>query len=145
MSEAKHKHLDFIQLAITRMGANSFLLKGWSVTLVAAVFALAHEDADQRYLFAAYLPNVIFYVLDSYYLHNERLFRKLYDAVAADDSSVPAFSMKLAPFDKGFPKKRAWGQGSTVLEPDFGVRRGVRRPRTPLPLRFFPSNAPLSG
>jgi hypothetical protein len=105
MSDAKHKHLDFIQLAITRMGANSFLLKGWSVTLVAAVFALAHEDADQRYLFVAYLPNVIFYVLDSYYLYNERLFRKLYDAVAADDSSVPAFSMKLEPFEKGFPGK----------------------------------------
>ena len=31
--ENKRKHLEFIQQVITRMNANSFLIKGWAVTL----------------------------------------------------------------------------------------------------------------
>lgn len=39
--ENKLKHLDFLQLVITRMNVNSFSLKGWAVTLVSALFAFA--------------------------------------------------------------------------------------------------------
>lgn len=34
-------HLEMIQAVIERHARNSFLLKGWSLTLVAAVFLLA--------------------------------------------------------------------------------------------------------
>ena len=34
--EKKIKHLEMIQAVIVRMGNNSFLLKGWSVTLISA-------------------------------------------------------------------------------------------------------------
>ena len=37
----KLKHLEFIQGIITRMANNSFMLKGWAVTLVAGIFALS--------------------------------------------------------------------------------------------------------
>ena len=40
-SEARVQHLELIQGVIGRMGQNSFLLKGWSVTLVTALIALA--------------------------------------------------------------------------------------------------------
>ena len=40
----KLKHLEFIQAAINRMAGNLFMLKGWSVTLIAALFALAAKD-----------------------------------------------------------------------------------------------------
>ena len=36
----KHKHLELIQGVINRLSTNSFLLKGWSVVLVSALFAL---------------------------------------------------------------------------------------------------------
>jgi len=36
------------------MANNSFLLKGWSVTLVAALFALAAKDSDKKYIVVAY-------------------------------------------------------------------------------------------
>jgi len=45
--EKKLKHLEFIQQAINRMASNLFLLKGWTVTLIAAMFALegpSHRD-----------------------------------------------------------------------------------------------------
>ena len=34
MNENKLKHLEFIQNIITRMNSNSFVIKGWSITLV---------------------------------------------------------------------------------------------------------------
>jgi hypothetical protein len=54
--EPKIAHLGFIQGVITRMGSNSFLLKGWSITLVAAIFALSAKDADQKFVLLAYFP-----------------------------------------------------------------------------------------
>lgn len=89
--EAKIAHLGFIQGVINRMGANSFLLKGWSVTLVAAIFALSSKDADQKFVLLAYFPVIVFWMLDAFFLHQEKLFRKLYEEVAADRISSQEF------------------------------------------------------
>ncbi|UTH74220.1 hypothetical protein [Chromobacterium sp. IIBBL 290-4] len=86
-------HLGFIQGVISRMGANSFLLKGWSVTLVAAIFALSAKDANFKFVLIAYFPVIVFWVLDSYFLHQERLFRKLYEGVASGRISSEKFTM----------------------------------------------------
>lgn len=74
------KHLEFIQGIINRMANNSFLLKGWSVTLVAALFALAAQNAKLGFVVLAFFPVIVFWILDSYYLRQERLYRELYDA-----------------------------------------------------------------
>ena len=42
--EQKMKHLELIQEVIKRMANNSFLLKGWTVTLVTGILALASKD-----------------------------------------------------------------------------------------------------
>lgn len=91
--ESKIAHLGFIQGIINRMGSNSFLLKGWSVTLVAAIFALATKDADKRFLIIAYFPILIFWILDAFFLRQERLYRKLYDAVANDIVKSDQFTL----------------------------------------------------
>jgi len=91
MDEKKLKHLEFIQQIITRMNTNSFLLKGWTVTLVAAIFALAAKDANQKYFIVSYLPIPIFWYLDAFFLSQERKFRKLYDVVRL--KAVIDFSM----------------------------------------------------
>jgi len=96
----KEKHLEFIQGVINRMGQNSFLIKGWTVTLVSALFALAAKDTDKRFVIVAYFPTVIFWLLDSYYLYQERLFRKVYDHVRQQQTVDYSFSTKN--FDKGF-------------------------------------------
>ena len=41
----REKHLELIQGVINRMAGNSFHLKGWSVVLVSALFALAASNA----------------------------------------------------------------------------------------------------
>lgn len=75
------KHSEFIQTIVARHASSSFLLKGWSVTLVAALFALAAKDADARFVWVALGPVLGFCALDAYYLHQEKRFRHLFDWV----------------------------------------------------------------
>lgn len=89
----KHKHLEFLQAAINRMAGNLFLLKGWSITLIAALFALAAKDTNQAYVALAYFPLIMFWSLDGYFLSQERCFRSLYDHVRRLDESQIDFSM----------------------------------------------------
>ena len=91
--ENKHKHLDMLQGIINRMASNSFMLKGWSVTLIAGIFALASKDTDKIYFLITYVPIIAFWGLDAYYLRQERLYRKLYDKVRTTNESEIDFSM----------------------------------------------------
>ncbi len=79
MNEDHRKHLDFIQQVITRSNGNSFQLKGWTVTIVAALSALSAGDAKPQFAWIAGGAVVIFWLLDAYYLRLERLYRGLYD------------------------------------------------------------------
>ncbi len=79
--ENKTKHLELIQGVVNRLSTNSFLLKGWSVTLVSALFALSAGDSNPAFVFLAYIPAFVFWGLDGYYLWEEKKFRKLYDHV----------------------------------------------------------------
>lgn len=99
--ENKRKHLEFIQLVITRMNVNSFLLKGWSVTLVAALFAFAAKDFDIRYVVITYISTPIFWLLDAYYLSLERQYRGLYNIVKGKNEDCIDFDMNAKPFDNG--------------------------------------------
>ena len=96
--ERKVKHPELIQAVVTRMAGNSFLLKGWSVTLVAALFALAAKDANARFGWIAFLPTLMFWILDGYFLSQERRFRRLFDHVRMLDESKVDFSMDTIPF-----------------------------------------------
>lgn len=91
--EKKFKHLEMIQGIINRMASNSFMLKGWAVTLVAGVYALASKDTNKIYYLITYVPIVIFWGLDAYYLRQERLYRKLYDKVRKQEEKDIDFSM----------------------------------------------------
>ncbi len=66
--ENKIKHLEFIQSIVNRMANNSFIMKGWAITLVAALFALSSKDANKNYIVIAFLPVITFWILDGYFL-----------------------------------------------------------------------------
>lgn len=93
----KVQHLEMIQGIINRMAGNSFALKGWAVTLIAGILVLADKDTDKIYIFIAVVPVLFFWVLDSYYLLQERLFRALYKKVQAMDEGKVDFSMDISP------------------------------------------------
>jgi hypothetical protein len=96
--EKKIKHLEMIQAVIVRMGNNSFLLKGWSVTLISALFAIALQDGVKSFVVLAFLPAFIFWALDGFYLWQERLFRSLYDHVRELEEGQIDFSMDVSRF-----------------------------------------------
>lgn len=83
--EDKFKHLELIQRIINRFSTNSFLLKGWSVVLVSALFALSASNSKIEFIYLAYIPSIVFWGLDGYFLSVERLYRKLYDIVRQKD------------------------------------------------------------
>ena len=95
MSDSKLKLMEMIQDIIKRMAQNSFMLKGWTVTLVSALFALSKIDTNKSFFFIAYVPILVFWLLDSYYLQLERQFRVLYRATVTADEADLDYSMKL--------------------------------------------------
>lgn len=81
MEENKIKYLEMIQSIIQRMANNSFFLKGWTVSLIVAIFILADNTMNQIYFGFTYIPVLMFWVLDSYYLQLERRYAVFYDNV----------------------------------------------------------------
>jgi len=120
MNEDKLKHLEFIQNVITRMNRNSFLLKGWSVTLVSALFALAAKDANMNYVLISYIVILVFWFLDGFFIFTERQYRDLYDEVRVLNDDEINFDMDASKFTQG---NRSWLAGvfSKTLKPFYGV------------------------
>ena len=120
MDDNKRKHLEFIQAAISRMAGHLFLLKGWTITLIAALFALSAKDANKAYVLIAYFPAVVFWVLDGYFLSQERRFRALYDHVRTLDESKIDFSMNTAPYQDDWRNTWAGAMFSLTLLTYYG-------------------------
>ena len=93
-----------IQAVIKRMADNSFLLKGWGLTLVAALAALSAADRRAEFAWLALFPALVFWGLDAYYLREERLLRELYNRVrkaSTADLERDPFSMDTSPHAGG--------------------------------------------
>lgn len=101
MSEEKMRYIELIQNIINRMSGNSFMLKGWAVSLLAGFFALAPKDTDKMFFVIAYVPIVVFCLLDSYYLQQERLYRALYEKARKQDPHKIDYSLNVS--IKDFP------------------------------------------
>ncbi len=84
------RHLEMIQAVIDRMAKNSFFIKGWAVTL--AMIGSRFIDRDDDYFFIVFLVLLFFWVLDAYYLKEERAFRNLYEKIC--NQKETNFSMK---------------------------------------------------
>ena len=109
-----------IQGIINRMASNSFLLKGWSVTLISALFALAAKDSNQFFLYLAYFPCAAFWCLDGYFLWQERMYRKLYKDVTKKDIESIDFDMNAVKF-----KDEVDSWFSTCFSPTLRLFHGV--------------------
>lgn len=106
-TEDKRLHLTFIQDTIKRMAGNSFLLKGWSITLIIAITSIAIGlDVDLLdgkitrlyFIGLSIFLVLIFWVLDAYYLSQERAYRGLYGKVSKTESDKIDYSMDARSF-----------------------------------------------
>ena len=115
----KLKHLELIQNVINRLANSSFYLKGWTVIFVAAVLGFATKDPQPCYIGVALIPTLAFWGLDGYYLNQERLFRRLYNAVRVMDKEEIDFAMSTMPF------KQRGDWWKSVFSRTLGVFYGV--------------------
>lgn len=99
MNDNKLKHLEFIQNTINRMSTNSFIIKGWCITIFAAVYTLANNESDKSYNIINYLIIPLFWYLNAYFLQLERKYRILYNKVRILDEIHIDFSMEISKND----------------------------------------------
>jgi hypothetical protein len=84
---ASEAHLQMIQSVVSRLAAQSTTIKGWCVTLTAALLGYGATAATPIIVGLALYVVVAFATLDSYYLVLERKYRELYTRSAGDDSA----------------------------------------------------------
>ena len=92
--DAKVKHLEFLQAAISRMSTCSFAFKGWALTVAAGISTFGTIEARPALLGIVLISTCLFWGLDGYYLWLERGFITLYEQVARASSETD-FSMRI--------------------------------------------------
>jgi len=110
MGEKKRQHLEFIQNVITRMNANSFQLKGISITIVSALMAIYASNPKVLFIFIGIPATILFWFLDSYYLQQERKFRGVYNDVAKlkNNVAVKRYEMPIHKYTKHIDKQYSY-------------------------------------
>lgn len=78
-STLKVAHLTFIQGVINRMANNSFLIKGWSITVMTALIAVGGALENELFFFLTLFPILLFWWLDAYFFMLENVYRELYE------------------------------------------------------------------
>jgi len=86
------EELKIIQDIIKRMAFDSFVIKGWAITLVIITLLL---KGDSFQVFISFIPLLVFWYLDAYFLWQERMYRELYNWVAENRLKTDDFLFDL--------------------------------------------------
>jgi len=73
------EYFNMIQRVITRLAQNSFQIKAWSATIFTAILVVTFSFINILIFIVLLIVMTLFWYLDSYYLKQERLFRRLYN------------------------------------------------------------------
>jgi hypothetical protein len=124
-SPERVKHLEMIQSVIARLGSDSFLVKGWAVAATGVFLGFAVANDQPWLALPSVLITAMFWLLDTYYLRSERLFRLLYDRVREPEHSdyepfamsatADAFIDSLHADDRNRVARRSVAFSATVL------------------------------
>lgn len=94
----RQKHLELIIQIIERMAKNSAMYKGWTITILSILSAVAIDKDEYRLMYIGIFVVVSFYIADVYYLWLEQLFVNLYNDVALKKEIDIDYSMDIAKF-----------------------------------------------
>lgn len=118
VEDRKYRYLEMLQGIIARMADCSFKCKEFCLVIVSALLALFATNVGRFFivLYIAIIPCLVFWVLDSYYLTQERAFRGVYKKKAVlkeDDSEFAVFNfergkLSFADYRKTFFSKTMW-------------------------------------
>lgn len=109
MNEEKKLALGFIQDIISRLSQKSFLVKGWSLSIVAVLGIMLDKDKFYESLaLIICISIIVFWFLNAFYLYTERLYRILYaEKLSLHDGDKKILSLDLSAIkkDKSIIKK----------------------------------------
>lgn len=126
--ENMRAHLAMIQGVVDRMGGNLFFLRGWSITLLAGLFAVSTSpllSVDRWAPALFFLLLGLFWVYDGYFLSLERKYRALYDKVRKLSEEDVDFSMNVSEFKIHADKTLLSAMLSPTLLGFYGVLGGA--------------------
>jgi len=92
------EYLNMIHKIIERLAKNSFQIKAWTATIFAAIIVLTYSIINILIFFILIFTVSLFWALDSYYLKQEKLFRKLYEH-KVNEYHDESMRMKIKVFD----------------------------------------------
>jgi hypothetical protein len=100
--EVLFKEVDLIQSCISRMANNSFLVKGWLITLIAVALALLPEKIEIKPVCVVGLLIITcFWYLDAFFLKTEKLYRWKYDWIIANRTiGNDSYYLNLDPYNE---------------------------------------------
>lgn len=102
------------------MNSNSFLIKGWTITLVSALFALAAKESNLKFAIISYIVIPVFWILDGFYISQEKQYRKLYEEITVLEEEKINFTMDASIYNS---VDSTWLNGifSKTLIPFYGI------------------------
>ena len=94
MEEAGIRHLEMIQGVVHRLANQAAWTRRFSLVFVATVTAGAFIAEEPTLAFLSLIAVVAWWLLDAYYLAEERNFRALFDAVRISPPPTDPFTMR---------------------------------------------------
>lgn len=104
ISENKASYLQMIQEPISRMSTSSAIFKGFAAATIAGISAITYAEVSKWILALSFIPVILFFCLDLYYIKLEKQYRYLYELVRTD-AHVIDYSIK-PPKDNSEAKSR---------------------------------------
>lgn len=96
------KHLDYVQSIVARMAHSSTQAKSWLLPVVTATFGYALTQRSGTVASLGIAAILLFGYMDASYLRQERAYRRLYNAVAAE-KKIPELSLDPHDIDRKIP------------------------------------------
>lgn len=91
-------YLQMIESVINKMSSNSFLIRGWGITVIGGLMTifLTHlrNKSNWYILILCFVICILFWINDAYYLYIERKYRILYNN--AINNKVEVFTMDIS-------------------------------------------------
>lgn len=106
-----NKEIDLIQGCINRMAHNSFVVKGWLISLIAVVLGLFSKNFNINLLcLICLIITWCFWYLDGFFLKTERLYRWKYEWIIKKRLTTDENCYNLNPYEESMWLKNKDGQ-----------------------------------
>ncbi len=76
LGDERIRHLELIQSVIGRLGNDSFLVKGWAITVAGVFFGFAVAQKEWQLALMSSLTTLAFWRLDAYFLRRSGCFER---------------------------------------------------------------------